>query len=477
MSGGGIFNTRFSPKWILLAALVLLIPFGYALVLRAQNAGVKDPGVRGGVPGAGTPIAGLTKAQASYFNKGFSIFGQTFSVTGSDPETGIGLGPRFDSNSCTSCHTQPAPGGSSSVPAAPNQQIVAASRDGAANVIPSFLFQGGPEREARFVFMPDGATPDGSVQELFTITGRTDAGSCSISQPDFAGNLAKNNVIFRIPSPTFGDGLIETIQDADITNQALYECSNPIKGVTGICGVPNPNPNARVFGRFGWKAQDPSVMVFTGEAFNIEMGVTNEQIVNERDETHECVLNGIPEDHTTFARDKGGDVIPSGAANMSFFMRFLDQPTPGNCPTSHNASSCANGALQFQTIGCALCHNPTYTTAQSSVTALSSVKAELYSDLLLHHMGPGLADCVTQGAATGDMFRSSPLWGVGQRAFFLHDGRTSDIVEAVEDHQRTAGPAICGMTFGDSEANPVISKFNSLSPQNQQDLVNFLRSL
>ncbi len=74
------------------------------------------------------------------------------------------------------------------------------------------------------------------------------------------------------------------------------------------------------------------------------------------------------------------------------------------------------------------------TTGQSSVAALSNIQANLYSDILLHHMGPNLADNVSQGVAGGDEFRTAPLWGLGQRIFFLHDGRTSDLVQAIQYH-------------------------------------------
>jgi CxxC motif-containing protein (DUF1111 family) len=97
---------------------------------------------------------------------------------------------------------------------------------------------------------------------------------------------------------------------------------------------------------------------------------------------------------------------------------------------------------------------------------MSNQTAHLWSDLLVHHMGKGLADGITQGAAGPDEFRTAPLWGVGQRGFFLHDGRTTDLVQAIEDH-RSLG----------SEANKVIEQFNRLKTQDQQDIINFLRSL
>ncbi len=134
--------------------------------------------------------------------------------------------------------------------------------------------------------------------------------------------------------------------------------------------------------------------------------------------------------------------------------------------------SIANGQKQFNNIGCVLCHTTSLQTGSNSVAALSDQTANLFSDLLLHHMGPGLADGIFQGAAAGDQFRTAPLWGLGQRLFFLHDGRTSDLVTVIQDHFSTANNQ-----YPASEANAVINNFNALSQQNQQDLLNFLRSL
>jgi CxxC motif-containing protein (DUF1111 family) len=102
----------------------------------------------------------------------------------------------------------------------------------------------------------------------------------------------------------------------------------------------------------------------------------------------------------------------------------------------------------------------------SASAALSDQPVNLFSDLLVHHMGRGLADGITQGGAGPDEFRTAPLWGVGQRIFFLHDGRTTNLVEAIEAHRSPA-----------SEANKIIERFNWLSTRQQQDIINFLRSL
>jgi CxxC motif-containing protein (DUF1111 family) len=147
-------------------------------------------------------------------------------------------------------------------------------------------------------------------------------------------------------------------------------------------------------------------------------------------------------------------------------MRFLAPPVPSP-DTPGGATSIANGQSLFGSTGCALCHTPTLmTNPKSQVAALSGQAANLYSDLLVHDMGVGLADGVSQGEAGPREFRSAPLWGLGQRVFFLHDGRTSDLLKAIQQHASSG-----------SEANGVISNFNNLRESQKQDLLNFLRSL
>jgi CxxC motif-containing protein (DUF1111 family) len=132
-------------------------------------------------------------------------------------------------------------------------------------------------------------------------------------------------------------------------------------------------------------------------------------------------------------------------------------------------------------IGCFACHTPTMVTpARSETKALQNLTVHPYSDLLVHHMGKGLADDITQGLAIGDMFRTTPLWGVGQRMFFLHDGRTNDLLKAIHAHYSLGGDCddsreeVC---YGASEANGVIDHFNALSVRDKQAILAFLRSL
>src|SRR6266478_8663981 len=140
--------------------------------------GPVDPGVRGGAPCAGTPLDGLTADETAFFQNGLAKFLDIESVTGGDND---GLGPRFNSNQCLSCHSQPSVGGSSP---AMNPLIAIATLDGARNVVPWFITRNGPIREARFKRNPDGNN-DGGVHNLFVITGRADAAGCNIAQPKF----------------------------------------------------------------------------------------------------------------------------------------------------------------------------------------------------------------------------------------------------------------------------------------------------
>ena len=172
----------------------------------------------------------------------------------------------------------------------------------------------------------------------------------------------------------------------------------------------------------------------------------------------------------------------SDTANFAAFIRLSAPPTPGpqTPPTQ-------NGSNLFRSIGCALCHSPSLTTGASIFTGMGGVTYHPFSDFALHHMGSGLADGINQGAAGPDQFRTAPLWGVGQRLFFLHDGRTADLLQAIETHADCNGKDSgrghdqdqdrFHLSKCSSEANGVINNFNALSPSQQQDILNFLRSL
>jgi CxxC motif-containing protein (DUF1111 family) len=439
--------------------------------LQSQN----DPGPRPGPPAAGGSYGPLNANELAYFNQAKERFVEIDSVSGTVAgEDGSGLGPTFNGNSCAQCHAQPTVGGSSpglSSPQnpIPNPQVLLATIDGALNSVPAFITSHGPVREARFIKNSNG-TLDGGVHGLYTITGRSDAIGCTLAQPDFDSAITNNNIIFRIPTPVFGLGLVEATPDSILL--ANLAATQSARTALKIGGSFNASGNDGTITRFGWKAQNKSLLMFAGEAYNVEQGVSNELFPAERSATPGCVFNQSPEDPTVLVNGNSnspnfgttlGTVseMSTDLLNFAAFMRMSAPPTPAP-PTS----SIRNGASLFNSVGCALCHSPSLTTGPALITGMSNIPYNPYSDFALHHMGQNLSDGTHQGAAGPDQFRTAPLWGLGQRLFFLHDGRTGDLIQAIEAHNSQG-----------SEANMVVRKYNKLKTSQLQDLLNFLRSL
>jgi hypothetical protein len=491
----------------------------------------KDPGVRGGyqnTAGAlqqrGIPIphppvispnpvtgARISQNELASFLEGVRRAGQLestcdtcASVIDGSPVTGQGeldpifpqfhtnsngLGARHNADQCFACHAQPSLGGSGGF-LVPNPGQATAQpaenpmfrlfpyRFGKQNTVPSFEQQFGPIREVRFKYRGDG-TRDGGVHQLWLAKGvyyDTTIPNCALVQPDFEGEYARGNLSFRIPLQMLGLGLIESIQDREI--MARFAATANQRRALGISGHPNRSGNDGTISRFGWKAQNKSIAVFAGEAYNVEMGITNELFPTATEEDPNCQGPDKPEpnDVTRMApNDNGNQAFANPVHVMAdwmqfqLMMRFTDAPKPDPTPSP----SAVRGRQIFADVGCAMCHTPQMRTAPvMNSTVLQDRPVNLYSDLLLHHMGANLADDVIQGAAGPDEFRSTPLWGVGQRMFFLHDGRTADLLEAIDAHVSGASSR-----YPASEANAVIANFRNLNASMQQAVLDFLRSL
>jgi CxxC motif-containing protein (DUF1111 family) len=446
----------------------------------SQGLTVHDPGVRGGNAGAGGALPGISGAYNNLFVAGLAKFSQE------DQVVQDGLGPRMNLNSCAGCHAAPATGGSSSKI---NPQFAFVNGpDHGNNTLPSFITKDGPTREARFKKTSPGNMTDGGVHDLFTISGMKGAEGCVLQQPDFEAELARKNVIFRIPTPVFGAGLIEQIPDRAIVDNLNNATDQPEKRrmhvggrvnvvVSGNTrteqirtqGEPNRNGNDGTIARFGWKAQNKSLLLFAGEAYNVEMGISNELFQTEREEKATCQFQPTPNDFTDPTKVGTFDLL-SDIEKFASFMRLLAPPQPSDSEPG-GAQSIANGKNIFKKTGCVLCHSESLKTGSSAIPQLSNQTAHIFSDLALHQMGPNLDDGISQGQAKPNEFRTAPLWGLGQRLFFLHDGRTKDLVVAIQEHRGGKGPKLA------SEANEVVKQFDRLSKKDKQDLLNFLRSL
>ncbi|HKT52103.1 MAG TPA: di-heme oxidoredictase family protein [Candidatus Angelobacter sp.] len=507
-----------------------------------------------GDAGAGNVVSGSSNLTGFWF-QALAVFEVKANV-GPGPQTGAGtfpgLGPSFNAVSCFQCHSQPTVGGSSpnkNTPGFPggNPQVGDAPTAAQLQAVSSFITATGPVREARF---PNGSpgddtifrdpVPAGSVANLFVIKGRPDApANCQIAQEDFPTQVANHNIIFRIPIPTFGEGFVENTADDNLegnltTEDAIANNPNFFNPVLGIAGSFNISGNDQTISRFGWKAQNKSMLVFAGEASNVEMGVSNENFPNERtDGNGQCSPNPEPEDQVivppdptdpnlrtiltifnnpNFGASGVASDISSDIENFAVFMRLNASPSQCNYNSGLDANgkalckaldaSAQRGAKVFgsldpsvagsltspspdnnpntsaiKPIGCVLCHSNFLRTTTSATPELNNAVFHPFSDFALHTMDSSLSDGVTQGNAGPAQFRSAPLWGLGQRLFFLHDGRASNLLDAIKDHAPNIGTSPANCTPAQGEACQVIVLFNNLSPSLKQDLLNFLRSL
>jgi CxxC motif-containing protein (DUF1111 family) len=430
--------------------------FVFAAVVMAGN-DPTDPGPRAGNAGAGGAMANLTVKEAKFFDAGLDEFEEVQSVTGSVANTEEGLGPRFNSNSCVSCHAHPAAGGTSP-PMNPQVSVGPPSEVQTLKSL-SIISDDGPVREVRF-------QSDGGVHDLFTITGLDGAGYCQIAQPQFGLHLAE--LRFRIPTPVFGLGLIEAIEDATILK-------NEGPKQFGINGVANRNGNDGTVTRFGWKAQNKSLVIFSGEAYNVEQGVTNELFPDERGEggmpdPENCrKIRPAPQDYVNYDLTQPQQVIDNVNA-FANFMRFLAAPVPVSSYGSVTPAQVTAGEAAFNKAGCNVCHMKSMTTGRHATAALANKSVNLFSDLILHNIGTG--DGISQGGANGDQFRTTPLWGVGQRLFFLHDGTATNLVDAIKAHGGEAAGVKDNFNGVGADATS-----NLTTTTERQNLIYFLRSL
>jgi len=374
-------------------------------------------------PRMGDPVPGLTPAEQNRFDLGTVAFNKTQSIAD-------GLGPVFNDTSCEHCHLSPKIGGSST----------------------KFV--------TRFGKAASGPNPFDPLDPM----GGSLLQKSSINTPlcDEVVPPQADVVITRITPPTFGFGLLEAIADADIQVREAF----PPAGVSGrahlMTAAEDPNGPVRV-GRFGFKAQVPTVLTFSGDAGVNELGLSNRLFPADNapngDMTRlaQCDSVADPEDHSD---PQGFHQID----RMTDFQRFLAAPP-------QTPKSGMTGETLFNGVGCGACHvSAPYTTLGSVEAALANKQVKPYSDFLLHDVG-SLGDGIPQGMATETEFRTTPLWGVGHRATFalLHDGRAAggtaeqNIDSAIQSH--------------DGEALASKVAYNALSVADQAKLQAFLISL
>ena len=395
-----------------LAPLLVPVPVANPAPVAAPpnpNAGRRAPQINP----LGQPLAGLTAAELAAFNEGGVEFRNVETAAG-------GLGPIFNDVSCVACHDAGGTGGAS-------RRTVTRFGRTVNGVFDPLERQGGSLLQERSI--------NPGIREVV---------------PREANTVAR-----RVTTPLFGAGLIEAIPDSTIVLGTLARKPAGIAGKVSV--VRDVVSGKNLIGRFGWKAQQATLLAFSGDAYVNEMGVTNRFFPTEN------APNGNVELLARFDRvaDVEDEIDPlDGKADIdraADFMRLLAPPPRGPA----TASSVAGEAI-FSRLDCAVCHTPSMRTGRNVIAALSEKTVGLYSDLLLHDMG-ALGDGIAQGTAGTRDMRTAPLWGLRSRPTWLHDGRANTIDQAVRGH---AG-----------EAQSSRDRYVALTAAERQQLLDFLNTL
>jgi len=378
---------------------------------------LRDPTVHSTARGLGRPLRFLTPHERRLFKPGSVVFQTVFT-----PETG--LGPLFNSTACAGCHEDPVVGGAgSNDPEEGGEDVevhATAFVGGACNALAA---SGGPVFQKRVT----PALRDALGIELEPVSGEATA------------------TALRTTPDLLGFGLLDAVPDEVIL--VLADPSD--RDGDGISGRPNRAPDGRL-GRFGRKAQVPTLREFNAEAFVMEMGITNPGLQSEQNIGGNPIPAGVdPTPEPEIAQD----ALEAADA----FVRLLAPPNQPALTFAHRL-----GRRVFSHIGCTGCHVPALPTGNNPVRALSHRVVAAYTDLLLHDMGPALAD-ICLGQAEPSEFRTEPLMGQRFATAFLHDGRARTIDEAIELHG--------------GEAATARDRFAALLPRHRTALMKVLRSL
>jgi len=366
-----------------------------------------------GQPRPSDPLANLPAALLTAFSDGLEEFRNEEDVAG-------GLGPIFNRNSCATCHVQGGIGGG-----------------GRINVTRfGHVTQG--------VYDPLVSLGGSLLQELAIVPAAREF------VPRWANVIAR-----RQTTPLFGMGLLEAISDETILAGVHVGKPDGVKGKA--CLITDVTTGLARVGRFGWKAQQATLLAFSADAYVNEMGVTNRFFPEENAPNGKADVLAA---YDTVA-DPEDEIDPeTGKADIDHsadFMRFL-----APLRTQPLSPSATAGRAVFQSAGCAVCHTPRLFTAVNDVGALSQKAVDLYSDLLLHDMGP-LGDGIAQGPAAAREMKTPPLWGMRVSAPYLHDGRAPTADAAVRLHE--------------GEAAVSRNRYLKLSAIQRQQMIDFLNSL
>jgi len=364
-------------------------------------------------PGA-IPVAGLTPAQQIAFNQGSRTFSKNYQIAD-------GLGPVFNDESCSDCHRN---GGAS------NRTVRRFGRVDR-GVFDPLAELGGSLIQSR------------GIRSITTVDGTH----------DFVGEQTPADATvttLRRSQAVQGLGLVDAVPDDAWRALAQAQLQADLSTAGRVNIVIDIATGRPAVGKFGWKAQVPTLAQFAADALLNEIGITNPLFRNEVCPQGDC--RALDFNPAPAMNDDGRDV-----EDLASFMTMIAPPARG--PITADAIA---GEQVFTQIGCAGCHRPTLRSGPSPIAALDQVDFHPYSDFLLHDMG-SLGDGIAQGQATGREIRTQPLWGLRNANRFMHDAATTDLEEAIRRH--------------DGQARAARDQFVELAPGQLAQLLAFLRSL
>lgn len=438
------------------ALAIIAVAGGIGLLVNKVYVYAPDQGQAGG------PVVGLKPQQLRKFYETKVIFQKDFT-----PEEG--LGPLFNGTSCFECHGQPTINGAEgrdvvstgvvrigkrfpNSPKAkkPLEEVITTLGQDDVDIL---LMQGGPALQRKSITseFKTKYPPECQIE-----VGRVPPGAELIS--------------LRHAGPLLGFGMIESIPDRDIVANSFNQLrEHPDMAGRAVSHIDPLTYRSRV-GRFGWKCQNPTLLIFSMEAMNVEMGITTFFQENEKSAT------GISDFPKSIYKFLPGEPNDTGKVLTALtYHQFLLAPPPRAAITEQAKA----GEKVFDKAMCSVCHIPQMYTGEqvfvvdpdSPVPKLNYIEIEsmerqpvrAYSDFLLHNMGNKLADGLPQMGAKGGEWRTTPLWGLHLKRFFLHDGRTTDLNEAIMAHG--------------GQATRSIDAYKELSREDKENLMAFLKSL
>lgn len=414
----------------------------------------------------GQPFPGLNHNEIRKFQIGNSLNRNNWVAAPASASARDGLGPLFNASACAACHARDGRGLPFNSAGQPTQTLLfrlsVLSHDG--QPIPEPVYGGQLQHQS-----VAGAIPEGNIKIAYTEEpgNYPDGTPYSLRKPTYFvenqgyGAMHPGTMISpRLAPHMAGIGLLDAVSEATILEAADPD-DRDNDGVSGRANyVWNVRLQKKQIGKFGWKANEPTAEQQVAGAFVNDIGITSGIFPNE------ALSAGQSARYSHLPSGGTPEIDADGLANVVFYVKTLAMPARRDW----QQEEVLKGKMLFNQTGCASCHLPVLkTAADAEPHYLAAQIIRPYTDLLLHDMGPGLADNRPDGLATGTEWRTAPLWGIGlqktvnKHTFFLHDGRARSLEEAILWHGGEAEKAKRG--------------FMELSGQDREYLIRFIESL